>query len=123
MTISTASRLSSVQLPSLAAVLAEKARRAEESKRAQFRTTLRSSLSDWDRYCGFEPALHHRLINRELEALERGDFFCLEISAPPGSAKTTYASHLFPPWYMARNPTHLVLSGSHTQDFARRKIG
>jgi predicted phage terminase large subunit-like protein len=24
---------------------------------------------------------------------------------------------------MARNPTHLVLSGSHTQEFARRKIG
>jgi hypothetical protein len=123
MTTSTASKLSSVRLPSLAAVLAEKARRAEDSQRAQFRSTLRSSLNDWDRYCGFEPAPHHQLINKELEALERGEFFCLEISAPPGSAKTTYASHLYPPWYMARNPTHLVLSGSHTQEFARRKIG
>lgn len=103
--------------------MAERTRRATEASRAQFRSTLRSSLSDWDRYCGFEPALHHQVINKELEALERGEFFCLEISAPPGSAKTTYASHLFPPWYMARNPTHLVLSGSHTQDFARRKIG
>lgn len=112
-----------MQLPSLAAVLAERTRRQNESQRAQFRSTLRNSLNDWDRYCGFEPAPHHQLINNELEALERGEFFCLEISAPPGSAKTTYASHLFPPWYMARNPTHLVLSGSHTQDFARRKIG
>lgn len=123
MTISTALRVSSAQLPSLASVLSEKARRENEAKKGQFRATLRSSLNDWNRYCGFEPALHHRAINRELEALERGEFFCLEISAPPGSAKTTYASHLFPPWYMARNPTHLVLSGSHTQDFARRKIG
>lgn len=103
--------------------MAEKARRESERNKTQFRTTLRSNLTDWARYCGFEPALHHRLINRELEALERGEFDNLEISAPPGSAKTTYASHLFPPWYLARNPAHLVLSGSHTQDFARRKIG
>lgn len=27
------------------------------------------------------------------------------------------------PWYLARNPQHLVLSGSHTQAFAARKIG
>lgn len=32
-------------------------------------------------------------------------------------------SHLFPAWYLARNDTHLVLSGSHTQAFAERKIG
>lgn len=116
-------RASSAQLPSLAAVLTEKARREAERHKAKFSATLRSSLTDWARYCGFEPATHHRLINSELEALERGEFDNLEISAPPGSAKTTYASHLFPPWYLARNPTHLVLSGSHTQDFARRKIG
>ena len=39
-------------------------------------------------------------------------------SRPPGTAKTTYVSHLFPPWYLARNPEHLVLSGIHTQEFA-----
>ena len=60
-------------------------------------------------HCGFEPALHHQLIIRELEALERGEFDRLAVSAPPGSAKTTYVSHLFPPWYLARNPEHLVL--------------
>lgn len=104
-------------------MIAEKQRRVTERQKGQFRATVRNSLDDWARYCGYEPALHHRLINRELEALERGDYDRLEISAPPGSAKTTYASHLFPPWYMARNPTHLVLSGSHTQEFAQRKVG
>ena len=67
--------------------------------------------------------MHHQLIIRELEALERGEFDRLLLSAPPGSAKTTYVSHLFPPWYLARHPEHLVLSGSHTQEFASRKIG
>jgi predicted phage terminase large subunit-like protein len=87
------------------------------------RKAIRGSLVDWCRRCGFEPALHHRLIIRELEALERGEFDRLALSAPPGSAKTTYVSHLFPPWYLSRNQEHLVLSGSHTQEFAERKIG
>lgn len=80
-------------------------------------------MTEWSRFCGFEPALHHRLIIRELEALERGEFDRLAIAAPPGAAKTTYVSHLFPAWYLARHPDHLVLSGSHTQEFAERKIG
>ena len=87
------------------------------------RRGIRASFHAWCEHCEFIPALHHQLIIRELEALERGDFDRLAISAPPGSAKTTYTSHLFPPFYLARNPKHLVLSGSHTQEFAERKIG
>src|ERR1700737_424989 len=87
------------------------------------RRAIRKSLTEWSCHCGFEPAAHHRLIISELEALERGEFDRLAVSAPPGAAKTTYVSHLFPAWYLARNPSHLVLSGSHTQAFAERKIG
>lgn len=123
MNSSTRLRALSRQLPPLAEILAEKQRRARHRQTEKFRTTIRGSLTDWCRYRGFEPATHHRLIIQELEALERGEFDRLEISAPPGSAKTTYASHLFPAWYLSRNPTHLVLSGSHTQAFAERKIG
>ena len=97
--------------------------RSEAAKIILERRAIRTSMQLWSRHCGFEPALHHMLIIRELEALERGDFDRLAISAPPGSAKTTYVSHLFPPWFMARNPDKLILSGSHTQDFASRKIG
>jgi hypothetical protein len=84
------------------------------------RREILGSLTEWCRHCRYEPAAHHRLIIQELEALERGEFTNLAISAPPGSAKTVYVSHLFASWYLARNPTHLVLSGSHTQEFARR---
>lgn len=87
------------------------------------RRAIRKSLTEWARFCGFEPALHHHLIIKELEALERGEFDRLAIAAPPGAAKTTYVSHLFPAWFLARHPKDLVLSGSHTQDFAERKIG
>ena len=39
---------------------------------------------------------------------------------PPGSAKSTYASILFPPWAMARNPKWSVLGASHSEDLAER---
>ena len=97
--------------------------RASAARALLRRKAIRGSLTEWCRHCGFEPALHHQLIIQELEALERGEFDRLAVSAPPGSAKTTYVSHLFAPWYLARNPDKLVLSGSHTQEFAERKIG
>jgi predicted phage terminase large subunit-like protein len=37
---------------------------------------------------------------------------------PPGSAKSTYASLLFPAWWMARNPTCAVIAASHTASLA-----
>lgn len=39
---------------------------------------------------------------------------------PPGSAKSTYASVLFPPWFMGRNPQNSVLGVSNTTDLAER---
>jgi len=45
---------------------------------------------------GETPARHHRRICAELEAVARGDVLRLMVLAPPGSAKTTYVSRLFP---------------------------
>ncbi len=39
---------------------------------------------------------------------------------PPGSAKSTYGSVLFPPWYLARHPTHSILAASHTVELAEK---
>lgn len=39
---------------------------------------------------------------------------------PPGSAKSTYASVLFPPWFMGRHPKDSVLGISNTSDLAER---
>lgn len=69
---------------------------------------------------GFEPAAHHRLIIEELEAIARGENDNLLIFAPPGSAKSTYVSHLFPAWYMTLNPAHNVLAATHSVEFAER---
>jgi hypothetical protein len=65
-----------------------------------------------------QPALHHRLICSELEALARGRHKRLMILAPPGSAKTTYASRLFPAWYFASRPRSNIIAVSHTQELS-----
>jgi predicted phage terminase large subunit-like protein len=50
----------------------------------------------------------------------RGDIKRLAIFMPPGSAKSTYASILFPAWFLARHPTANILAASHTVELAQR---
>ena len=38
---------------------------------------------------------------------------------PPGSAKSTYASMVFPPWFMATKPWAHVIAASHTASLAQ----
>lgn len=67
---------------------------------------------------GHKPAAHHRLIISKLEAVERGEIRRLMIFMPPGAAKSTYASVLFPAWYFAQGPHRSIIGTSHTADLA-----
>ena len=119
--------------------------KAEFLRRMQIRGSFRS-------WClvgnpGFEPAKHHDLIIAELEmlvenlfkALLRGhevpeELLRLMVMTPPGSAKSTYISKLFPPWFLAqfsRLETMLLKAGkpvvplgilatSHSSDYANK---
>ena len=86
------------------------------------RIAARNSISSWISYrdVGIVPALHHELIIRELEAVERGEVTRLMLALPPGSAKSTYTSVEFPPWFIGRNPKSSVIAASHTLDLAER---
>jgi predicted phage terminase large subunit-like protein len=86
------------------------------------RKQAKDNLLDYITYCelGFVPAAHHRLLIGELEAVERGDCKRLMIYMPPGSAKSTYASVVFPAWYIGRHPKNSVIAGSHTEELAQR---
>ncbi len=64
------------------------------------------------------PAAHHELLISKLEAVERGEIRNLMFLLPPGSAKSSYASVLFPAWFVGRNPTLNLLAASHTQELA-----
>lgn len=82
--------------------------------------TSKDSLTEWCRTVGFEPARHHKLIIDVLEKVARGELHKVMIQMPPGSAKSTYASTLFPPWYLAQHPKKSVLAASHSGELAER---
>lgn len=88
----------------------------ETSKRS-----IRRSLEAWARHKGFQPAVHHALIIREIESfLKDPALDVLLLHAPPGSAKSTYVSVLLPSHYFANYPRNNVLFATHSIDFASR---
>jgi predicted phage terminase large subunit-like protein len=88
----------------------------------QLRTGIRTSLEAWSRFAlapsGQQPALHHLKIIEALEQVSAGDIRRLIMMLPPGSAKSTYASRLFPAWWLARNPASAVITACHTARLA-----
>ena len=79
------------------------------------RQSARADFAAWCRLGGYEPAKHHLVIIRELETLVNNLFAALArgheapeeglrlmVLTPPGSAKSTYISKLFPPWFLAQ---------------------
>jgi predicted phage terminase large subunit-like protein len=96
----------------------------EADERAVLSEQERSALSlhDWAEKAlapsGFRPAAHHRLLLTELEAIAEGQSDRLMILMPPGSAKSTYASVVFPVWWFLRHPASSIIAASHTSDLA-----
>ena len=83
------------------------------------REMVRRSLTEWCRRCGYVPAKHHRLIINKLERVARGEIDRLALFMPPGSAKSTYATILYPAWYLARGGA-AIIAASHTAELAER---
>src|SRR5262245_23104545 len=84
------------------------------------RRQTRRFFSKWARLNQFEPAAHHRLLMAKLIGVSRGTIPRLMVFMPPGSAKSTYGSVLFPAWYLARHPNHAILAASHTVELAEK---
>lgn len=84
------------------------------------RRGIRRSFSAWARYRGYQPAKHHQLIIDQIEEFLVSDDEVLLLFAPPGSAKSTYVSVLFPSYYLARFPKNSILAATHSAEFAQR---
>ncbi len=94
--------------------------RQEAASELLRRRRIRGSLEALAVECGFVPAAHHQLVIEALERIERTPNGRLGIFLPPGSAKSTFASVLFPASYLARNPDKHVLAASHTVELAEK---
>jgi predicted phage terminase large subunit-like protein len=93
----------------------------------QLRESVQNSLEAWSRLAlsalGQEPAQHHREIIKALERISDGETKRLILLLPPGSAKSTYTSRLFPAWWFVQHPKSAVIAACHTarlaEDFGR----
>ena len=87
------------------------------------RQTIRNSLADWVKTAlepvGQTPAAHHNLLISELEKVATGQTDRLMLLLPPGSAKSTYASVLFPAWWFTQHSKSSIIAASHTADLAQ----
>jgi predicted phage terminase large subunit-like protein len=93
--------------------------------REKLRVAAPNSLSCFAEYLNPEepPAFHHDWMCERLERLAKRELMRLMISMPPGHAKSTYATHLFPAWYMGKFPNHKYIQAGHTQDFVDEEFG
>ena len=72
---------------------------------------------------GQKPAAHHLLLIDKLQDVADGKIRRLMVCMPPGSAKTTYVSTLYPAWRFARAPRVSIIAASHTADLAEKISG
>lgn len=63
---------------------------------------------------------HQRLILREMQTCMQVPHGRLMILAPPGSAKSTYASVVAPAWYLGQQSDRRVILASYGEDLARK---
>lgn len=66
------------------------------------------------------PAAHHRLILQALQCVVDGTIKRLLLMLPPGSAKSTYASVVFPPFYMGVHAGSNLISLSYGDVLAKK---
>ncbi|MDB5848179.1 MAG: Large terminase subunit, partial [Rhodoferax sp.] len=105
--------LNSAEKLELEAILLEMSRR---KIRSSFREYCVHALAP----LGHAPAPHHDLIIRELEAVAAGRTPRLMLNLPPGSAKSTYASVLFPAWCLSQRKHLKIIAASNTAKLAER---
>jgi predicted phage terminase large subunit-like protein len=64
------------------------------------------------------PARHHEALIAALERVADGSTDRLMVQMPPGAAKSTYTSVLFPAWWFARHPASQIIAACHTSSLA-----
>ena len=65
-------------------------------------------------------AAHHRLLLEKLEAVSTTPHGRMMVFMPPGSAKSTYASVVFPSKYLGEAPNRKLILASYGDDLARK---
>lgn len=84
------------------------------------RRQARAQFKHWCSLLGYQLKRHHEFIVEKLQEVADSEvprYVIILIS--PGTAKSTYASKLFPPWFLGRRPGFSILACSHAKDLAQ----
>jgi len=65
-----------------------------------------------------KPAKHHKILCNALDKVLSGDIRNLMVFMPPGSAKSTYGTVRFPPYYLGRTNKKSILCCSYNEKLA-----
>lgn len=84
------------------------------------RNVLSQGFEGFCNIFGYKLANHHKLIASKLEKLIVTPNYNLMICMPPGSAKSTYASILFPSYLLGKMPGFSIVAASHTAELASK---
>lgn len=96
---------------------------AEAAQAVLARKAARVSFLGFARYMqppDMQPAKHHVLMAEALDRIEQSKSQRVMLMLPPGSAKSTYGSGLFPAYFLGKHPNGSVIAASHTSAFAER---
>ena len=96
----------------------------ESAARERIRTNLVDWAADVLKSADLIPAAHQRVLLENLNQVSAGTIKRLLVLMPPGSAKSTYTSIIFPIWWFMQHPRSSVIAASHTaalvEHFSRR---
>ena len=85
------------------------------------RRKIRNSFLDFvEKFSGFRPAKHQKILIHHLQSMIENNIQRLMIFMPPGHAKSLYSSVLFPVFYLYKNPIHSIIVASHTSNLAEQ---
>ncbi|HEY5341448.1 MAG TPA: terminase family protein, partial [Candidatus Aquilonibacter sp.] len=91
-------------------------------ERAKWERTCKRDLTAWTmealKPMNQVPAKHHRVLLGHLKMVADGKIDRLMVCMPPGSAKSTYCSVLFPAWMYAQRDNLDMIGASHGSDLA-----
>lgn len=66
----------------------------------------------------YQISIHHKLMSRYLQQIERGEITRLMIFMPPRHGKSELTSRRFPAWYLGRNPNKQIIAASYNSNLA-----
>jgi phage terminase large subunit-like protein len=95
----------------------------DEFEAAEILQSRRKARLDYAEFCRYlfpdePPAPHHEVICKALDKIISGETRRLMIFCPPGSAKSTYSSVRFPPYFLGRFPKKNIICGSYGEGLA-----